>query len=46
MSLELATELAKTKNIDWFVSGSALFSEALDVSLAKWNEKLSIQSQF
>ena len=40
MSLELATELAKTKNIDWFVSGSALFSERLDVSLSKWENPL------
>ncbi|OOS00935.1 hypothetical protein B0186_05475 [Canicola haemoglobinophilus] len=44
MSLELATELAKTKNIDWFVSGSALFAEPLDISLHKWESEFLVKN--
>ncbi|KAE9531178.1 hypothetical protein A1D25_02240 [Ursidibacter arcticus] len=36
MNLDLAQYLNRNQSIDWFVSGSALFSEDLHNSLCKW----------
>lgn len=38
MSLALADYLRTQSNVDWIVSGSALFADNLAVSLAKWKE--------
>lgn len=38
MTLALASEFRIQSDVDWIVSGSALFSEELSLSLAKWKQ--------